>query len=82
MAPAAWNGNCRRAAPTLPAADQRAGSRRASDSAAPCPRGSNGLAAAGDVEVDGGVGVGAWSAGYELQAEGAAELDLRDKRRV
>ena len=80
MAPAAWNGNRRRAAPTLPAADQRAGSRGASDSAAACP--SDGLAAAGDVEVDGGVGVGAWSAGDELQAEGAAELDLRDKRRV
>ncbi len=82
MAPAAWNGNRRRATPTLPAADQRAGSRGASASAAACHRGSDGLASAGDVEVDGGVGVGAWSAGDELQAEGAAELDLRDKRRV
>jgi hypothetical protein len=34
------------------------------------------------MKVDGGVGVGAGSAGDELQAEGAAEFDLRGKKRA
>ncbi len=79
MTSAARNGDSRSAAPALPAAGQRAGSRPAGERAGACRCASNGLAAARNMKVNGGVGVGAGSAGDELQAEGAAELDLRGK---